>query len=186
MDYKDLWILTLEKIKHKVAKPSFDTWVKDLKPLALHNNILTVEAANEFQKDWIITRYSDLIHECINNLSNESIEVVFVSNREKEEEYAKFNSYISDTSEIKTLLNQVEQLRFDMDHKINEVTSKLIDLKDKVTEKDIVMTTAQEYNDDIWITIPDHLVEKYNLKEGTKLDIESEPYGIILKPVTND
>ena len=38
---------TLESLKEKVSKPSFETWLKSTYPQSYENNILTIEVPND-------------------------------------------------------------------------------------------------------------------------------------------
>ena len=52
-----MWNQVLEKIKKKISKPSFETWLKATKAHTLKGDILTVVAPNEFNRDWLEERY---------------------------------------------------------------------------------------------------------------------------------
>ena len=69
-DLEQLWNTTLENIKNKLTNPSFETWFSNTIPVNLNNNELIVKVQNDFIKDWIKTRYIDLIEEIINDLNN--------------------------------------------------------------------------------------------------------------------
>ena len=57
----DLWNQTLSNIEKKISKPSFDTWLKSTKAHVLQGDTLIVTAPNEFARDWLEGRYSQLI-----------------------------------------------------------------------------------------------------------------------------
>ena len=57
----DLWDKVLINIEKKVSKPSFDTWLKITKAHMLQGDTLIVTAPNEFARDWLEGRYSQLI-----------------------------------------------------------------------------------------------------------------------------
>ncbi|MGE5559041.1 MAG: chromosomal replication initiator protein DnaA [Bacillota bacterium] len=74
-----LWQNVLDVLKEKVSKPSFETWLKSARAVALENSILTIEVPNEFTRDWLENRYSPLIQTIVSNLSREEIQLLFIS-----------------------------------------------------------------------------------------------------------
>lgn len=65
-----IWQETLNKIKEKLSNPSFNTWFSDTKAVNLTDkNVLIIQVPNDFIKDWIESRYIDLIEEIIHTLT---------------------------------------------------------------------------------------------------------------------
>lgn len=78
MNSEKLWYDTVNLIKQEMSKPSFDTWFTKAEFLKQEDNIIYVDTQNEFQRDWLDGRYSKRVNEIIKELSNETIEVVYV------------------------------------------------------------------------------------------------------------
>jgi chromosomal replication initiator protein len=74
-----LWNQVLERIKKKISKPSFETWMKATKAHALKGDTLTVIAPNEFNRDWLEDRYADLIADLLFELTGEELEAKFIT-----------------------------------------------------------------------------------------------------------
>ncbi len=74
---EELWDETLQTIKEQLSRPSYDTWLKSTRPLALKNGVLLVEAPNEFARDWLETRYAELIEQVLENITSSPLEVKF-------------------------------------------------------------------------------------------------------------
>jgi len=74
----DLWVATLEKIKEKVSKPSFETWLKNTKAEKLEKDTLVVAAPNEFARDWLETQYTDVISEIIGEITGTKLNAKFI------------------------------------------------------------------------------------------------------------
>ncbi|MGY0694164.1 chromosomal replication initiator protein DnaA [Virgibacillus sp. FSP13] len=74
----ELWIATLEVIEEKISKPSFETWLKNTKADSLKDDTLTVSAPNEFSKDWLESRYTELISEILFDITGAKLTVKFV------------------------------------------------------------------------------------------------------------
>ncbi|ALC88511.1 chromosomal replication initiation protein [Bacillus sp. FJAT-18017] len=74
----DLWNEALASIQKKISKPSFDTWLKSTKSHALQGNTLIITAPNEFARDWLEERYSQLISEILYEITGEELEIKFI------------------------------------------------------------------------------------------------------------
>lgn len=82
----DLWNGALANIEKKISKPSFDTWLKSTKAHSLQGDILTVTAPNEFARDWLEERYSQLIAGILYELTGEELFVKFIIPQNQNEE----------------------------------------------------------------------------------------------------
>lgn len=59
--YSNIWNKVLNILKRELSKPSFDTWLKDTKLLAVENDTASIQVPNEFVLDWVKSRYYNLI-----------------------------------------------------------------------------------------------------------------------------
>ncbi|MFW6305880.1 MAG: chromosomal replication initiator protein DnaA [Bacillota bacterium] len=81
-----IWQETLNKIKDQLSNPSFKTWFSETKAIRVNKkNQLIIEVPNDFIKDWLQSRYIDLIAEIINNLTNNEWKPLFLTTDEIEE-----------------------------------------------------------------------------------------------------
>ncbi|WP_462410036.1 chromosomal replication initiator protein DnaA [Neobacillus sp. Marseille-QA0830] len=84
----DLWHAALANIEKKISKPSFDTWLKSTKAHSLQGDLLVVTAPNEFARDWLEERYSQLISGILYEITGEELAVKFIiPQNPKEEEF---------------------------------------------------------------------------------------------------
>ncbi|HLS08928.1 chromosomal replication initiator protein DnaA [Lentibacillus sp.] len=74
----ELWNAVLEKIEEKISKPSFDTWLKNTKAESLKEDTLTVLAPNEFARDWLEGRYTNLIDDILLELTGARLSTRFI------------------------------------------------------------------------------------------------------------
>lgn len=74
-----LWNQALEKIQRKISKPSFETWLIATKAYSLKGDTLTITAPNEFARDWLEERYSNLISTILYELTGEELEAKFIT-----------------------------------------------------------------------------------------------------------
>ena len=106
----DLWASALKHIEGKISKPSFDTWLKSTKAKTLQENTLTITAPNEFAKDWLQERYTQLISDILIEVTGANLDIKFVIPEEektnKENSIKPHNKAISTEPALqKTMLN---------------------------------------------------------------------------------
>ncbi|GIN21943.1 MAG TPA: chromosomal replication initiator protein DnaA [Bacillus bacterium] len=85
----DLWEKVLEKIEKKISKPSFDTWLKSTEAHELHGDTMTIAVPNEFARDWLEGRYTNLISKILYELVGENLNIKFIIPPDAEEELKK-------------------------------------------------------------------------------------------------
>lgn len=82
----DLWNAALANIEKKISKPSFDTWLKSTKAHSLQGNLLVITAPNEFARDWLEERYSQLIAGILYEITGEELSVKFIIPQNQKEQ----------------------------------------------------------------------------------------------------
>ncbi len=75
---KKLWQEVLSVIKNKLSKPSFDTWLKSTEANAMDEDTLVITAPNEFARDWLASRYSQLISDTLYEITGTKMNVKFI------------------------------------------------------------------------------------------------------------
>lgn len=73
-----LWDQVLLQMEKKVSKPSYETWLKSTKATAIQGDTLTITAPNEFARDWLEGRYTQLISSVLYDVIGEELFVKFV------------------------------------------------------------------------------------------------------------
>ena len=81
----ELWTNTLDQIKEKISKPSFETWLKATKADSLSENTLTIVAPNEFARDWLENQYAGLITETLYEVTGAELDTKFIIPESKED-----------------------------------------------------------------------------------------------------
>ncbi len=74
----EIWQKTLRIIEKQISKPSFETWLKPTKPLQFQNFTLFIEVPNVFAKDWLESRYYDLIKDSLEEVVNHEVSLSFI------------------------------------------------------------------------------------------------------------
>src|SRR6056297_3981460 len=89
-ELEHIWNQTLHEIKDKLSNPSFKTWFSNTKPVDLKDdNILMIEVPNDFIKDWIETRYNQLITDVIQNLTDTNLKCRFYTEEDLKDKEKK-------------------------------------------------------------------------------------------------
>ncbi len=103
-DMEELWQRSLRKLEQVVSRPSFESWIRALKPLEIKGESLLLEAPNRFTAEQIKRRFIKIIENVISDLMGKSLEIkVVVSEGVKEvdnppeeevvEEYVDYRQY---------------------------------------------------------------------------------------------
>lgn len=74
----EIWHNILSRLEQELTKPSFDTWLKSTGLHSFDGYYLTIVVPNEFAKDWLETRYFDIIKKHSSEILNKDISLKFV------------------------------------------------------------------------------------------------------------
>ena len=83
-ELNDLLTKAKELLKDEVTKISYETWIKILEIQSADNGHIVLLTSTEFQKNIIISKYSDLLTNTFNYLTNKECTVSIVSREELE------------------------------------------------------------------------------------------------------
>ena len=75
---KEDWQKTLDILKTELSKPSYETWLKTTKVITRYDNTLVVAVPNEFAKDWLESRYVNLIKSTLQQVTSEELDLEFI------------------------------------------------------------------------------------------------------------
>lgn len=87
----ELWKQTLNILSNELSRPSFDTWLKYTELLQVTQNKAIILTPNEFAKEWLETRYYNLIRNTLQLLLNQDIELVFILPEEEPDRLSSFS-----------------------------------------------------------------------------------------------
>lgn len=80
----ELWQYILAEMKTKVSKPSYDTWLKETEAKSLTDNVLTVLVPNEFIRNWLEKKYTEMIEALLQQITGTDLSVSFIINQAEE------------------------------------------------------------------------------------------------------
>ncbi|NLX90235.1 MAG: chromosomal replication initiator protein DnaA [Firmicutes bacterium] len=78
----EIWRSFLSEMEKMLSKPSFETWLKTTRPLALKDQDLIVEVPNDFTKNWIQNHYQNNISKVMEKIGN--FQIYFVTPQKSE------------------------------------------------------------------------------------------------------
>lgn len=103
LSIQDIWGRVEELLDGELTKISMDTWIKTAKPLHIQNDVFTLEAPSEFNRDILKARYIPLITNAIKAVVNKEYKVEVVI---KDSLYNSFDANAEDrASSHSSLLN---------------------------------------------------------------------------------
>lgn len=74
----EIWQKSLDILQKELSKPSFETWLKSTALIARQDNTMLISVPNEFAKEWLESRYANLIKNTLQMIVNDEVEVSFI------------------------------------------------------------------------------------------------------------
>lgn len=78
------WQSVLTQLQMEMPRASYDTWVKDTRPVAYNNGVITVGVRNAYARDWLESRLSGIVSRLLISTLNSNISVNFVVSQSDE------------------------------------------------------------------------------------------------------
>ena len=78
MNAEQAWQSVLGQLQMEMPRASFDTWVRDTKPISHQNGILAVGVRNAYARDWLESRLADTVNRLLINIMDTNVSVNFV------------------------------------------------------------------------------------------------------------
>ncbi len=89
MNAEQAWQSVLGQLQMEMPKASFDTWVRDTKPLSYDNGTLTIGARNAYARDWLESRLSSTVCRLLTGIMNLSVGINFVISQGNGDEHVE-------------------------------------------------------------------------------------------------
>ncbi len=74
----EVWQQALPRIERHLTKPSFETFFKAMRPMALQHDVFIISVPSLFAKEWLEGRYRRLITETVQDILKRGVDVQFV------------------------------------------------------------------------------------------------------------
>ena len=73
-----IWSAVQEELRFQLAKPSYETWLKNTSLLSAEGGIFRIGVPSKLAKDWLEDRFAGLIQETLQAVTGTEVEVDFV------------------------------------------------------------------------------------------------------------
>src|ERR687891_915258 len=80
MNAEQAWQSVLGQLQMEMPRASFDTWVRDTRPVSYHDGTLTISVRNAYARDWLENRLASTISRLLLGIMNVSVAVNFIVN----------------------------------------------------------------------------------------------------------
>ncbi|MEW6401329.1 MAG: chromosomal replication initiator protein DnaA [Chloroflexota bacterium] len=86
MNAEQAWQSVLGQLQMEMPRASFDTWVRDTRPIAFNNGMITVGVRNAYARDWLESRLASTVNRLLIGILNSNVAVSFVVSQADEHE----------------------------------------------------------------------------------------------------
>ena len=80
MNAEQAWQSVLGQLQMEMPRASFDTWVRDTKPVSYQDGTLTIGVRNAYARDWLESRLASTVSRLLIGIMNASVSVNFIVN----------------------------------------------------------------------------------------------------------
>lgn len=78
MNAEQAWQSVLGQLQMEMPRASFDTWVRDTKPVSYQDGTITVGVRNAYARDWLENRLASTVTRLLLGITNSSVDVKFI------------------------------------------------------------------------------------------------------------
>lgn len=84
MNAEQAWQTVLAQLQMDMPRASYDTWVRDTRPVGCENGVMTVRVRNAYARDWLDSRLAGTVNNLLLDTLDEDISVNFVVTQAEE------------------------------------------------------------------------------------------------------
>ena len=99
MNAEQAWQSVLGQLQMEMPRASFDTWVRNTKPVSYQNRTLTIGVHNAYARDWLESRLASTVSRLLVGIMNDSVAVNFIVNGSAVEQTIEETPALSDRME---------------------------------------------------------------------------------------
>ena len=100
MNADQAWQSVLGQLQMEMPKASYNTWVRDTRPLFYENGAMTIGVPNAYARDWLESRLASTVDRLLVGILNSSVSVNFVVNQGEETEPTETDATVQVQGEI--------------------------------------------------------------------------------------
>ena len=86
MNAEQAWQSVLGQLQMEMPRASFDTWVRDTRPVSYRDGTLTISVRNAYARDWLESRLASTVSRLLLGIMNVSVAVNFIVNSNNSEQ----------------------------------------------------------------------------------------------------
>jgi chromosomal replication initiator protein len=102
MNAEQAWQSVLGQLQMEMPRASFDTWVRNTRPVSYQNRTLTIGVHNAYARDWLESRLASTVSRLLVGIMNDSVAVNFIVNGNAKEIQAEETLQLPDELEPST------------------------------------------------------------------------------------
>jgi chromosomal replication initiator protein len=106
MNAEQAWQSVLGQLQMEMPRASFDTWVRNTRPVSYQNGTLTIGVHNAYARDWLESRLASTVRRLLVGIMDASVAVNFIVNGNAIEPAVDETSPLSEQSESTDQLRQ--------------------------------------------------------------------------------
>lgn len=89
MEANQAWQTVLGQLQMEMPRASYDTWVRDTRPVSYEDGLLTVGVGNAYARDWLESRLASTVSRLLIGIMNRTVDVNFVVAQNEKAERAE-------------------------------------------------------------------------------------------------
>jgi len=102
MNADQAWQSVLGQLQMEMPRASFDTWVRDTKPVSYNEGTLTIGVRNAYARDWLESRLASTVNRLLVGILNSTVDVHFVVHGNEIERIASESADSTSESPLQT------------------------------------------------------------------------------------
>lgn len=108
MNADQAWQSVLGQLQMEMPRASFDTWVRDTKPVSYADGTLTIGVRNAYARDWLENRLAGTVNRLLAGIFNSSVDVHFVVHGNERENATEDTPVSAANSPLQSRMQTVE------------------------------------------------------------------------------
>ena len=89
MNVEQAWQSVLGQLQMEMPRASFDTWVRDTRPVKYEKGLLTISVRNAYARDWLESRLTSTVSRLLIGIMDSNVAVNFVVSQSIDEEMSQ-------------------------------------------------------------------------------------------------
>ncbi len=89
MNVEQAWQSVLGQLQIEMPRASFDTWVRDTRPVKYENGVLTISVRNAYARDWLESRLANTVSRLLIGIMDSNVSVNFTVSQNTDEEMSQ-------------------------------------------------------------------------------------------------